>query len=287
MRVSKKLKALCGTSLWLEEYDSLAECLDYAGKNPTPKSSDRKGDGDWMGKTASLQDAVNMGHQGYDEIRPEVEKMFTELESQLASRIESAFQTRYDFTGSVVDIGKFLTGEPECMIDFVPEPSERMGRVVRIIVNGSASARIDANDIIRRGVTVCALVDAIHKLGMGIEVYAEFPTNDTGVNERKGKVHTSLVKLHDSQQLLDINNLMFALCHPSMLRRIQFSCLELTEWEPAKRLVQGGYGYPAALECAERVGADVQCELLQSGNGDIIKNPVEYVMSTLSGLGVL
>lgn len=287
MRVTKKAKASCGTSLWLEEYDSLAECLDYAGSNASPKSSDKFRGSDWAGKTETLREAVTLGHQGYDEIRPQVEEMFTQLESQLASRIESAFQTRYDFTGSVVDIGKFLTGEPECMIDFVPEPSSRMGRVVKIIVNGSASSRISPDDIIRRGVTVCALVDAVHKLGMGVEVYAEFPTNDTGVNDRKGKVHTSLVKLHDSQQMLDINNLMFALCHPSMLRRIQFSCLEMTEWEPAKRLVQGGYGYPAALECADRVGADVRCELLQSGNGDIVKNPVEFVMSTLSGLGVL
>jgi len=287
MRVTKKLKALCGTSLWLEEYDSLAECLDYAGTNPTPKSSNRSGGGDWGGKTASLQDAVNLGHQGYDEIRPQVEKLFTELESQLASRIESAFQTRYDFTGSVVDIGKFLTGEPECMIDFVPEPAERMGRVVRIIVNGSASARISPDDIIRRGVTVCALVDSVHKLGMGVEVYAEFPTNTEGVNDRKGKVHSTLVKLHDSQQMLDINNLMFALCHPSMLRRISFSCLEMSEWECAKQVINACYGYPHALESADRVGADVKCELLQSGSGDIINNPVEYVMSTLSGLGVL
>jgi hypothetical protein len=274
--------------LWIDSWDSLAECLDDAAKNPDPKSSDRPRSGsDWHGKTDSLADAVRLGHQGYDEIRPQVERIFTEMESQLADRLEVAFQTQFALTGAVVDVGRYLGGEPECMIDFVPEPSSRMGRVVKILVNGSASCSIDADDIIRRGVAVCALVDSIHKLGMGVEVYVEFPTNTHGVNAPSGSVYTTLVKLHDSQQMLDINNLMFALCHPSMLRRINFSQIETTKCDWARELVKQSYGYPAALECAERVGADVKVELLQSGSGDIITKPVDWVMSTLSGLDVL
>lgn len=280
-------KSSYAKSLWVDEFDSLAEALDFAGSNPDPKSSNKSGDS-WSGKTKSLAEAVALGHQGYDEIRPEVERMFTELESQLAERLESAFQTRFDYAGSVVDVGRYLGGEPECMIDFVPEPSARMGRVVRVIVNGSASAMIQPDRIIRRGVVVCALIDAIHKLGMGVEVYAEFPTNDTMINDRHGAVHTSLVKVHDSQQMLDINNLMFALCHPSMLRRIQFSLLEQTKWGRRDYILKNSYGYPSALECAERVGADVRCEMLQSGKDEYEGHqPVDWVMSTLSGLGVL
>ena len=284
---STKGKSSYAKSLWVDEFDSLAEALDFAGNNPSPKSSNQSGGG-WSGKTNNLAEAVALGHQGYDEIRPEVERMFTELESQLSSRLESAFQTRFDYSGSVVDVGRYLGGEPECMIDFTPEPSSRMGRVVKVIVNGSASASVDTDRIIRRGVVVCALIDAIHKLGMGVEVYAEFPTNDTYINDRFGAVHTSLIKIHDSQQMLDINNLMFALCHPSMLRRIQFSLLEQTKWHRRDYVLNHSYGYPSALECADRVGADVRCEMLQSGKDEYEGHkPVDWVMSTLSGLGVL
>ncbi|NBS94381.1 MAG: hypothetical protein EBT27_11805 [Betaproteobacteria bacterium] len=288
MQVIKDAKSVYAKGkMWIEEWGSLAEALDYAGDNPEPRSSDRNGGG-WAGETKSLRDAVKLGHQGYAEIRPDVERMFTEMESQLADRLEVAFQTQFAVTGAVVDVGRYLGGEPECMIDFIPEPSSRMGRVVKVLVNGSASSMIDPKDIIKRGVVVCALVDSIHKLGMGVEVYVEFPTNTSGVNDPKGHVHTALVKLHDSQQLLDINNLMFALCHPSMLRRINFSVLEKTECDYARDTTYGGgYGYPAALECAERIGADVRVEMLQSGNRDIIHKPVDWVMSTLSGLGVL
>ena len=284
---STKGKSSYAKSLWVDEFDSLAEALDFAGNNPSPKSSNQSGGG-WSGKTNNLAEAVALGHQGYDEIRPQVERMFTELESQLSSRLESAFQTRFDYSGSVVDVGRYLGGEPECMIDFAPEPSSRMGRVVKVIVNGSASASVDTDRIIRRGVVVCALIDAIHKLGMGVEVYGEFPTNDTMINDRNGAVHTSLIKIHDSQQMLDINNLMFALCHPSMLRRIQFSLLEQTKWSRRDYVLNHSYGYPSALECADRVGADVRCEMLQSGKDEYEGHkPVDWVMSTLSGLGVL
>jgi len=292
MKLTTDAKSCYAKSLWIEEFGSLAEALEYAGANPNPKSSDRPsnyfGGDDWAGKTTDLADAVRLGLLGYDEIRPEVERMFAELESQLAERLELAFQTRFDYTGSVVDVGRYLSGEPECMIDFVPEPSARMGRVVKVIVNGICSASVESKRIIKRGVVVCALIDAIHKLGMGVEVYAEFPTNDYAINSPKGKVHTFLVKLHSSEQLLDINNLMFGLCHPSMLRRISFSVMEQTKWEPAKTLIKSGYGYPSALEMAERVGADVRCEMLQSGKSEYEgKSPVDWVMSTLSGLGVI
>lgn len=292
MEIIKDAKSCYAKSLWIEQFDSLAEALEYAGANPYPKSSDRPsnyfGGDDWAGKTTDLADAVRLGLLGYDEVRPQVERMFAELESQLAERLEVAFQTRFDYTGSVVDVGRYLSGEPECMIDFVPEPSARMGRVVKVIVNGIASSNVKAERIIKRGVVVCALIDAIHKLGMGVEVYAEFPTNDRGVNDRLGSVHTFLVKLHSSEQMLDINNLMFGLCHPSMLRRISFSVMEQTKWEPAKHLVKGGYGYPSALEMGDRVGADVRCEMLQSGKDEYeSKKPVDWVMSTLSGLGVI
>lgn len=292
MKLTTDAKSCYARSLWIEEFGSLAEALEYAGKNPDPSASDRPsnyfGGDNWAGKTTDLADAVRLGLLGYDEIRPEVERMFAELESQLAERLEVAFQTRFDYTGGVVDVGRFLSGEPECMIDFVPEPSARMGRVVKVIVNGICSASVESKRIIKRGVVVCALIDAIHKLGMGVEVYAEFPTNSVAINDKQGKVHTFLVKLHSSEQLLDINNLMFGLCHPSMLRRISFSVLEQTKWEPAEALIKSGYGYPSALEMAERVGADVKCEMLQSGKDEYeSKSPVDWVMSTLSGLGVI
>ena len=289
MQVIKDAKSIYAKGkMWIETWDSLAECLNYAGANSAPKSSDKyRGDKTWAGGTDSLREAVDLGHKGYDKIRPQVERMFTEMESQLADRLEVAFQTQFAVTGAVVDVGRYLGGEPECMIDFIPEPSSRMGRVVKILVNGSASSRIDGDDIIKRGVVVCALVDCIHKLGMGVEVYVEFPTNDKHINDPKGNVHTALVKLHDSQQMLDINNLMFALCHPAMLRLIQFSVLEQTDCDYARESTSSGYGYPSALECGDRIGADVRVEMLQSGNEAIINKPVDWVMSTLSGLQVL
>ena len=285
MKVTQKATSVYATALWVEEFDSLAEVLDYAMANTKPRSSNRD-DGSFS-LTSSLADAHTLGHKGYEEIRPDVERMFTQMESQLAERLECAFQSRYDYQGVQVDVGRFLSGEPECMIDFVPEPSARMGRVVRILVNGVASASVDTDRIIKRGVAICALVDSVHKLGMGVEVYVETPINDEGLNDRDGKVMTMLTKLHDSQQMLDINNLMFALCHPSMLRRIMFSVMERTACAYVKPLVGSGYGYPSALECTERVGADVTVEMLQSGRQDYEHNPVDWVMSTLSGLGVV
>jgi hypothetical protein len=54
----------------------------------------------------------------------------------------------------LVDVGRWLTGEPECMYSFVPMPNERMGRVVKIFIDYGASASFSAEFIRQRGI-VC------------------------------------------------------------------------------------------------------------------------------------
>ena len=110
------------------------------------------------------------------------------------------------------------------MIDYVAEPQSRMGRVVKVMVNMVFSSYVKTDDIIKRGVVTVALIDTLHKLGVGVEVWSESPTASQGVD--KGDVCSQLTKLHDSSEMLDINNLMFGVCHPSMLRRIGFSVTE-------------------------------------------------------------
>lgn len=275
--------------VYVERYDSLYEATTRAAdeslKAKTKRRSSRKENNDEWTNTKTFAEAISLAHNGWSAIRPEVERQFTELESQLADRIESAFQVRNNVVGGAVDVGMYLSGRPDCMLDFVPEPTDRMGKVVRIIVNQAASARVDADDIRRRGIMACVLADAVHKLGMGVEVYVEMCTATDGVD--KGDKYSQLIKVHDSSEYMDVNNLMFAMAHPSVLRRLGFSLHELTEWDHAKDTLACGYGYPAKVQCADLIGADVVMDLVQDAQGNWKKDPIGWVMSTLTGLGVV
>ena len=272
-----------GSELHIEEFESLGEMLRHAGANKSPKSSN--GNDSKFTLTASLQDAVDLGLKGYTDVRPDVEAQLNELESHIAEHLDVAFQARHSVVGGSVDVARFIQGEPECMVDYVAEPQARMGRVVKVLVNMVFSSFVNTADIVKRGVAVCALIDTLHKLGVGVEVWSEEPTAHRGIDQ--GDVSSHLVRLHDSSEMLDIDNLMFGLCHPSMLRRIGFSLTEQSSWKHAKEVTAGGYGFPNNLECVARVGADVTVGKVQDCKGDMLADPCKWVLSTVAGLGLI
>lgn len=270
----------------VHRFASLAEAARFAEANPNPKSS-AKERSEWAG-TASLPEAVNLAVDGWHAVRPEVQRLFDSLESQLSLALDEQFAIRYDFSGDSVDMGRYLSGDPECMMDYVTEPQARMGKVVRIMVSGIASAYVSAEQIRARGVAVCALIDVLHKMGVGIELWTEQCYEHPQSNR---KAYSMLVKLHDSADMLDIDDIMFAIAHPSMLRRIGFAGVEQMEW--AKDYVNSGYGKVKDMQCADLVGeVDVTVEKLQNGGSwgtedAILKDPVGWVLNTVRGLDLL
>jgi hypothetical protein len=266
----------------VDEFESLGEALHYAKANDNRRSSDAQRDTDWAG-SRDLNTAVQLGLDGWHDIRPDVDAMFSRMEEQINMSLGDVFEMRYDYSGDSVDIDRFLMGDPEHMMDYETVPSGRMGRVVRVLVNGSASAFVSPELIRQRGVLAVALIDVLSKLGVGVELWLESAT------EYNDKLHSQLIKIHSSEERLDIDNLMFSMAHPSMLRRVGFSILERTSWAPAKQCAQlgAGYGRPHNLTQGKRIGADVEIDKLQNATGDPVVDGVAYIMSTIKGLDLL
>lgn len=270
---------------WYEVFDTYHEFVDYAnGNNITKGASSQNGSEDFTG-TASFADAVTLARYGYTEVRPQVEALMEIMEERLAERFGNRFVTEYAVCGGSVDMGKFVTGEPECMLDWAQEPAASMGRVVKVVIAGSVSWQIEKEWIMSRGTAVLALVDTLHKLGVGVEVWWE-STVSGGRTPDEANRFTTAVKLHDSSEPMDIDNLMFALAHPSMLRRMVFSVQEQSRYRKEQGAHDGsGYGRPEDMGLVKVDEFDVRIERLQNGRGDIVKNPLAWVISTVEGLG--
>jgi hypothetical protein len=267
----------------LEVFDSLWEFVERASGVPEERkgASDKPELGGWS-KTESLADACELAKMGYRDIRPKVDSIMDIMEERLADRFGNRFVTEYRVSGSSVDMGKFVTGEPECMIDWQEEPAASMGRVVKIVVAGSASHTIDPDWIVKRGTAVVALIDTLHKLGVGVELWWDSTINGT---ERSGE-HTTAVRLHSSAEPMDVDDIMFALAHPSMLRRLTFAVQERSDtWKQQEAMRHKGYGTPSKLGISRTEHFDVKVEKLQDGSGDIVRDPLAWVIGTVEGLG--
>jgi hypothetical protein len=283
-----KRKLPNGATSIVHRASSLADAARFASENPNPKSSAKTTDNEWSG-TPSLPSAVKLATDGWHDVRPKVQEMFNQLESQLSLAMDEQFSIRYDYSGDSVDMGRYVSGDPECMMDYVTEPQARMGRVVRVLVAGIASAYVTPEQIQARGVAVCALIDVLHKLGVGIELWTEQCYARPKNNKDK---YSMLVKLHDSQDMMDIDDIMFAIAHPSMLRRIGFGGVEQMQW--ANEYINSGYGSVSDMVCADMLGGDcdVVVEKLQNGGrwgteSDILADPVNWVLNTVKGLDLI
>lgn len=277
------MKVLLDTSkTYMEYHDSLKEMVDYAQANTSPRASD-KNDSGWS-NTKNLQHACELAHNGWHDVRTEVDILLDSLKDTLADRLETRFVNVYGVAGGTVDIGRYVTGEPECMVSWQSEPQASMGRVVRILVNGIVSSNVDADHILRRGVAIVALLDTLHKLGVGVELYWE--SAHAPHESKRDRTLTTVVKIHDSSEPLDIDSVVFSMAHPSMLRRLQFSCQEQSQYA-SEWGVGNGYGSITNAIYNRDHEMDVVIERLQNGNGDIVQNPLAWVLTTVTGLGLV
>ena len=264
-----------GKNMTLDYFESFGDMLAYANANTRKKQSD-SGDQSFT-ETANYAEAHKLATEGWHAVRPEVERVMSQLSEQIDNRLDMVSELEYATSGGAVDVGRWLTGEPECMFSFVPMPNERMGRVVKIFIDYGASGSFSAEFIRQRGIVLCALVDTLQKMRVACEVWGE-----TAVSYGHNQIHTTVVKLHDATAQMDIDELMFALANPSMLRRITFSVREL-----AGCGANHSYGGTIHTEYAVQYGADVRIERLKESYGTMMENPVEWVVSTIQGMQLI
>ena len=91
--------------------------------------------------------------------------------------------------GDEVDVGLYLSGEPECMIEYQPEIIPSFGKVARIIVNLTSSANVKAETYFQRGAAASLLVDALESCGIRCEVWGVFAYGGYGNDGNKVNSH--------------------------------------------------------------------------------------------------
>lgn len=227
-------------------------------------------------ETKSFEEAENLARHGWNEIRPEIDALVDKIDSVVAPTLQPAFTNYFDVSGDSVDIGRFMDGEPECMLETKLAHIAKPGRVVSILVDGFYSASNRAEDIRARGVAIVALIDALEKMQHSAEVWLETSFRDSKL--------TYLVNLRRADQALNIDTLMFAIAHPSAYRRIGFA---MQESEPREFKVGDGhsYGRPAGLKMGDVVNASIKLDRLVHG-ADIEFGPV-WVEKVLSDFGMI
>ena len=204
-------------------YASLTEFAEYA-----ESFADRFGRKLWSSYRAhwsfgsedtrdDYRDAYTMAREGWDYHVDAALALTDQVVEAVRDDTVTDFRPVWDFQGSQVDIGAYLTGEPECMIDYPPTETTKVGRVVTICVSLSVSSAMSTEAVIARGVMITALAEILSQRGLNTEIWGD----RTSTHGAYSATHRILIK--GTNDVIDHSRILYALANPSMLRVLAFS----------------------------------------------------------------
>lgn len=226
----------------------------------THRTSDRL---NWQG-TRTFQEAIDLAKNGWQEVHAEVDALIQNIDVKIAPSLEPAFTHYFDVCGGAVDIGRYLDGEPECMVETQLIEIARPGRVITILVNGGFRANVRSEDIRKRGAAIVGLVDALEKMAHSTEIVLEVSCRHGMKGDKPGApTLTHLVWLKKAGEALNVDTLMFALANPARHRRLSFAIREQEERRAEFDITPSGHS-ESSVECVmkDRVKASVVLDLL-------------------------
>jgi hypothetical protein len=205
------------------------------GKDRTSGNSSRgHGRSDWYG-TDSYESAVTLLTGGWPEGAGRVAAIRSRLERAVQAMAAAKVQEiAFGVEGEWADIGRLVTGDPECCAYTVDSGEEQQSKVVKIVANICVSACVSTEVMFARGAACVAAVDLLESLDRRVELWVGIGCdgyNDTTLD--------SQVLVKSGDQPVDTDRLAYVLCHPAFFRRVYFAHMELNDMNPCACVPHG------------------------------------------------
>lgn len=212
---------------FIKVFHSPREYVNYLKKAPIIYSACGRAEssskpGDWSGKFSYLE-ALNAAEKG----DPEEAKNITPSDHLLGYN-NMTNTVVYDYEGSNVDIGRYMSGEPECMISM-----KRKGRpILTIVYNLTTSCTVDADTMRAKGRILLNTITGLEQNGYGVELIMCVTAKASCSYLESGPILTAtFIKVKDSKEYFNADLLAYWLVDPSAFRRLWFrECEVAPEW---------------------------------------------------------
>lgn len=231
--------------------------------------------------TQSFAEAARLAMDGWTEGA----KRLSDLRDELMDKVgELLPEDTYimDVSGFDVDVGAYLAGEPECMVTHTQQPGRN--RHIHVMVNIATKASATPNSMMMRGLMAAGVVDALES--MGHTVTLDVVNLLYGVGDYK-MTHITTVKR--ASEVLDLERVVFACAHPSMLRRLTFGVMEsLNQSQRSSMRVFTGYGSPSDDPTEFFTSSEMPDVYIGNAQGsETLADVADHVINYLRDAGVI
>lgn len=172
--------------------------------------------------TSSMPEAIKLAREGWAEGVKQANEALTIIESDHAE----ARVRKYSVAGGRVNVGKMLTGNPLHMSHRAKAPAKK---VITLYVELVMAWTIRSHNAVIRAAAIAAMADILEANGYACEIVG-VTMFERDKEPNKGKPLCQItVDLKAAGEPLNINDLVFAFGHPSMLRRFGFAVMAIPE----------------------------------------------------------
>lgn len=197
-------------------FGSLGEFTKWsknANDNVTARMRDRA---EWHGGISNLKDTLALAETGM--VREGIEALELSEVERDREVVSQQFQTAYNVSGCDVDVARYLSGEPENMIDYTMADVSRTERIATLVVGVGVAGGTSTEAIRNHGRKLVALAEAIDAAAMQSEIWVEFTTGKP--EELSARI---AVRIKAPGEPFDPGAAMFALTHPAFYRGMLFN----------------------------------------------------------------
>jgi len=262
-------------------YESWGEFLAYIDRDIPADNylqASKTGGSGFCG-TPNWEAALELSRVGWLKGQADASKIAAPLFNSVSSMIERTDIVR-DVEGAQIDIALFLDGEPECWQRFETSYIDGIGyRVLRLTFNIAASAAISQATITAKGATIAALIQLLEYSGYRVQVDVLWGGNSPGIYIQPS------VTVKRPDQPLDLPRLMFAMAHPSMLRRLLFRWAELMHKTDQQKL-GSSYGHPDEVPEADQGDIHIAKSSYPDSQWDNPESARKWIVGQLKKQGV-
>ena len=222
----------------IKHYNSINEVLEFIDNTPRVKGSGTAStkESEGFSQTKSLWDAMQLAKTGWEEGATNIRSAI-----RLAQRNKSGKRTpsiKWDVAGGFVDIGKYMSGDPECMGSIRTKISPKGKSIECWRLSVSTSWSVESYKMVELAKAVAIAIARVESRGKRVKLTISIPVKSH--NDILCRTDIVIKKAGDA---ISPSSLAYGCGHPSLLRRLVFATYERGTPEQVF-MSQDGYGVP-------------------------------------------
>ena len=235
----------------ITRFTTISEALRYA-EAPCNLSNDKRSSiqgSEPFTKTADLPEAIQLARRGGQGGTQEIQQYKAQIIDKLIGSLPTP-EMAFAFRGHAFNMARVLAGNPKAFIHYqhsneIGEGLDNNPRIIRFVINVTASGAIKPETLLRRGAAAIVLIDTLehYDIRCRVDLVSAFSTKLVN-----GSAIEYYIPLKNEGDPLSVDKLAFFLCHPSSLRRLVLAIMEHEPDDIRTRFGigqdKGAYGLP-------------------------------------------